>query len=252
MKKFFTAFTLAEVLIALGIIGVVAAITIPALVNSYQNSQNVAQLKKAYTNINQAVVELANDNGCAGDLKCSGLFDINDYSSFADGLANHLKLVKNCGYNTGEGCFAPNSNLNFDGSSGTNYNYDTYNWYYKFITEDGMSFAVQSYVSDSSWADCAVNWSLSGSGNMSQTCGEIFVDINGPQKGPNNFGRDTFKFYITNGKGASLYPSGGSDDYWYDYSRWWNSGNANLCSASNPSGWECPGRIMEKGWTMDY
>ncbi|MCK7521137.1 MAG: hypothetical protein MZV64_27335 [Ignavibacteriales bacterium] len=37
------------------------------------------------------------------------------------------------------------------------------------------------------------------------------VDINGPKKGPNYFGRDMFRFYITNGKGALLYPYGGSD-----------------------------------------
>ena len=39
--------TLAEVLITLGIIGVVAAITLPTLINNYQNTQYVTSLKKA-------------------------------------------------------------------------------------------------------------------------------------------------------------------------------------------------------------
>ena len=40
------AFTLAEVLVTLGIIGVVAAMTMPSLVQNYKNKQTVAQLKK--------------------------------------------------------------------------------------------------------------------------------------------------------------------------------------------------------------
>ena len=45
MKK---GFTLAEVLITLGIIGVVAALTLPSLITNYRKKQTVAQLKKVY------------------------------------------------------------------------------------------------------------------------------------------------------------------------------------------------------------
>lgn len=41
------AFTLAEVLITLGIIGVVAAMTLPTLIANYQKRQTVVQLKKS-------------------------------------------------------------------------------------------------------------------------------------------------------------------------------------------------------------
>ena len=50
MKK---AFTLAEVLITLGIIGVVAALTMPALIANYKKQQTIVQLKKAYTTLAQ-------------------------------------------------------------------------------------------------------------------------------------------------------------------------------------------------------
>ena len=42
-------FTLAEILITLGIIGVVAAITIPGLITNYQKRSTATQLKKAYS-----------------------------------------------------------------------------------------------------------------------------------------------------------------------------------------------------------
>ena len=53
MKKF--AFTLAEVLITLGIIGVVAVITLPAVINNSRNKQLEAGLKRAYSVTSQAL-----------------------------------------------------------------------------------------------------------------------------------------------------------------------------------------------------
>lgn len=48
-------FTLAEILITLGIIGVVSAITIPTLISNYQKRQTVTRLKKVYSIVNQAI-----------------------------------------------------------------------------------------------------------------------------------------------------------------------------------------------------
>ena len=53
MKK---AFTLAEVLITLGIIGIVAAMTLPSLIANYQKKVTVNRLKQAYSMINQALL----------------------------------------------------------------------------------------------------------------------------------------------------------------------------------------------------
>ena len=55
MKKF-NAFTLAEVLITLGIIGVVAAMTMPTLMNSTNGAQYKTAYKKALSVLSQAVV----------------------------------------------------------------------------------------------------------------------------------------------------------------------------------------------------
>ena len=54
-------FTLAEVLITLGIIGVVAAVTIPALVTTYQKRATESQLKKAYSTLVNALRMSEND-----------------------------------------------------------------------------------------------------------------------------------------------------------------------------------------------
>lgn len=57
------AFTLAEVLITLGIIGVVAAMTIPTLISKTQKKEAVTRLKGAYSQIAQAIRMSEADNG---------------------------------------------------------------------------------------------------------------------------------------------------------------------------------------------
>ena len=68
MKNFlltekFTAFTLAEVIITIGIIGVVAAMTISNLINNYKNNIVETKLKKIYSIMNQAINLSENTNG---------------------------------------------------------------------------------------------------------------------------------------------------------------------------------------------
>ena len=57
------AFTLAEVLITLGIIGVVAAMTIPNVVANYKKKVVETRLLKIYSILNQAIVLSEADNG---------------------------------------------------------------------------------------------------------------------------------------------------------------------------------------------
>ena len=56
-------FTLAEVLITLGVIGVVAVVTMPTLVQHYKKQTTSARLKKFYSTIQQAILRSEIDNG---------------------------------------------------------------------------------------------------------------------------------------------------------------------------------------------
>ena len=58
-------FTLSEVLITLGIIGVVAAMTLPQIVHNYKKQEVEAKLKKFYTTMSQAVKLSELENGPA-------------------------------------------------------------------------------------------------------------------------------------------------------------------------------------------
>ena len=67
------AFTLAEVLITLGIIGVVAAMTIPSLMENVRNRDLQAQLKKTYSEWNQISMQFMDDHEQSIHLQQMGI-----------------------------------------------------------------------------------------------------------------------------------------------------------------------------------
>ena len=76
------AFTLAEVLITLGIIGVVAALTLPTVIQNYKKSVIETSVKNFYTNINQAIIMSERDNDDMHEWSRTGYND--DASPFWD------------------------------------------------------------------------------------------------------------------------------------------------------------------------
>ncbi len=63
VKNIKNAFTLAEVLITLGIIGIVVALTLPTLIQNHRNQVVETRLKKFYSTINQAITLAEVDYG---------------------------------------------------------------------------------------------------------------------------------------------------------------------------------------------
>ena len=66
-----SGFTLAEVLITLGIIGVVAAMTLPSLTTKIQDRELVTRAKKTVSNIQNAALLAQKDLGVIGDNTCT-------------------------------------------------------------------------------------------------------------------------------------------------------------------------------------
>ena len=89
MKKLYRAFTLAEVLITLGIIGVVAAMTIPGLMTNLQHKHTAAKLKKFYSTMKQVIMQAEEEFGDIGSWeKRAG------YTEFAQTyLAPYMKFT---------------------------------------------------------------------------------------------------------------------------------------------------------------
>lgn len=109
LKKLKTkAFTLAEVLITIGIVGVIAAMTIPSLSTSVRNVERATRLKKFYSTMRQAFLLSVDDNGDPSSwniyLSYENFYKIyfvpylkynqidNDLMSFQDG--SNMKLIR--------------------------------------------------------------------------------------------------------------------------------------------------------------
>lgn len=205
------AFTLAEVLVTLGIIGVVAALTIPTLMNNIQDYQLKQAWKKEYSVMAQVVARMAQDNG--GSIK--GLFTSND--TMRDSFKPYLNVAKTCNNLASFGSCWASGFTALNGLSAA----VTVGWRNTsgFILNDGASIIFES--ADGGWVNCdgAIAPQLS-------ICGYAPVDVNGPSKGPNVIGRDIFDFWVLENK---ILPEGCAQD---GRSTCSPAGNGSTCSAT--------------------
>lgn len=256
-------FTLAEVLITIGIIGVVASLTIPTLIANYQKSVYVAQLQKFYAEFQAGAKAFMTEEGCT-DLQCTDAFEgSTDVCSWApdscahvEGLATKsFKIAQDFQFNgTGHKAYyiaQMFSNLSPD--------FLFENSTYSFITADNFLVGIKDPMVD--------NCSLYG-----DICAEIEVDVNG-LNGPDIIGRDVFQFYLT--KNGALIPQAsktlqdrvkGQMDlgealnemlsasfYWKNSISWCGDPtNKSFKEDDGIQGYGCAARIMENGWKMDY
>ncbi|MBP7211578.1 type II secretion system protein [bacterium] len=88
------AFTLAEVLITLGIIGVVAALTIPTLMAKTKKQQTTVALKKFYSTMSQAIKLSEVDNGDDSEWKVDNTQDYSGRTFFNTYLDKYIQYTK--------------------------------------------------------------------------------------------------------------------------------------------------------------
>lgn len=239
------AFTLAEVLITLLIIGIIAAAVIPTLIDHFHKDMMAISLRKCYSTINQTLLAMTAEYDVNGDMNATGFFNGTD-TLLGDNLVKYIKISKNC--KTATGCFPPFMGDSFPPHTPKVASSSITGTHYSFITNDNMSYMVQPTGSG-----CIANFngasSTHVSNHMNQICGLLWVDVNA-FKPPNTYGGDIFLFYITNGVTPSLYPAGGRDD---SKMQWSSDGvTAINCTKATPGGYACAGRIVDEDWQINY
>lgn len=172
MKK---GFTLAEVLITLGIIGVVAALTLPSLIQNYKEKATVTAVKESYSIFAQALKMVTIDNPDLSALTDSKLSAKENSQIMFNEISKHIKKVKSC--DVDKKCMGNTYYLNLNNKKVSNW--DTYNNLVTGVLANGTSFWILSLPA-----------SISGEETYA---GQIGIDING-NKRPNKFGVDFFWF----------------------------------------------------------
>lgn len=166
MRRNFSAFTLAEVLITLGIIGVVAAMTMPTLMNSTQGAQYKAAYKKALSALGQAVtLNVALDDYDFADTTAT---DLNADYSITKILTTRMNVVKTLEAGQDYVIQTPTA-----GSGTTTAPVQTAANYTLFLN-DGIVFSFPK----------TAKGCVKGDATATDNICKGFIDVNG-QKGPN-------------------------------------------------------------------
>lgn len=217
--KRFSAFTLSEILITLGIIGVVAALTIPTLINNYKEQTYNVGVNKVYSMLSQALLQIKVNNGGSVDV---GVVNSN-------GLRSQFCSVFSCIKNdTAENIFGINKGN------------------YKFYKGNVVSGYVDSGVNDpAAVLNNGMFFKFRDNGGCSfgvNACAWLDVDINGAS-GPNEFGKDFYRFWITkknNDDAYAILPVGTSNEAWSTNctagsTTWQSSNSCTYLRLNNPS-----------------
>lgn len=218
------AFTLAEVLITLGIIGVVAALTIPSLIAKYQDKVLIQQTKKAFSVFQNGLALASQDNGTPGDNSLTFPKDESSYFTVVKNLSKYFNGSQVCLRSSQEGCSqffyqCAQAVPTYNNAGEAVYN-NSFTYTPKIILADGTIFAISSnrkgcentrYTGVNKNAAGEIIYNDDGTPSTydyySAICANIIMDVNGV-KGPNQFGRDVYWFWVFKN---NVKPANGTD-----------------------------------------
>lgn len=216
-KSRLKAFTLAEVLVTVGIIGIIAALTIPTLMKNYETAQNKAILKKTYAILSYDIQMLNQDYNGVGSLFFAT--NPNHYNEFYNGtprviylsngmqymslvLLKYLPVAKYCVFG-GRGATAPG----LDPSQIERYPTYLKNscWGFDPALDDRFITYLKGGSNGILSGDADAFILNNGVGVRVAASDDIYIDVNNV-KGPNVLGKDIFVFHLnlvdTNGNGV--------------------------------------------------
>lgn len=197
--KNFKGFTLAEVLITLGIIGVVAAMTLPSLISNYQKIVLETQYKKGisvFANAMQMAMARNNTPGDLGSTPISQCYSVTDTMQKADCFKEESKKLFSVTLDAYNQAFAeslimleysePSLSSIFFPPVYASAAFEPYPWQlglnWVFMTPDGIVYGFNQYVQDY---------------ERTMLGFYVLMDVNGAKK-PNKVGEDLFKLAINN------------------------------------------------------
>ena len=193
----FKAFSLAEVLIVVALIGVVASLTIPNVSSNMEEHKSISALRKIYPELEAAYNDIIAEHGKPIEWSVS---NTSSKTELAEQMYNYTreKLNVNKVCSNGTGCFKSYNELE---TAADHVNY------YKMILKDGAFLAVgMQRMGD-------IRNNVKNNTLSEDFCrgymGKYIVDVNG-MKGENAPGYDIFEFYMCYDTG--LTPDGDTPD----------------------------------------
>ncbi len=173
-------FTLAETLITIGIIGIIAAITLPIIIANKRAKELETALKKNTSVLQQAILRITLEDGIEPSPQNLASRELKNK------IKPYLNVLKDCGYGTEFGSCVPNT--------GYESNKDAKNTYKTFNKSKNVSYSM---LDDGQLLLIDGSLLLIENSNLEFEQVLISVDVNGYTKGPNVWGQDLFTFAFT-------------------------------------------------------
>jgi len=227
---------LAEVLITLAIIGIVAAITIPSIVANHQKKELETRYAKIYSTVMHAInMAIAENGGIESwewvDQNVPNDLEIKITEKY---FLPYLNVMKFCPNDKSEGCFPDVTYKALNGADWANLNKRDNP---KALLADGSSIAF-NYVNN-----CFT------SGNR---CLILQIDTNGARK-PNVVGYDLHEinFYPQTGEilPAGVYKNNSYNEDTKSFYRYSEEESRSMCKAD---GFYCSGIVIQDGFKINY
>lgn len=208
-------FTLAEVLITLSIVGVVAVLTVPSIMKNYRYKAYATSLKKTYSQITDAVQAIMNEEMTTEFHKTTAGTKSSSTTGAEYFLNTYFKVAAKC-----------NSNLNTEclGQS-----------YKSFFSDDAGRAFGEACIRTTNGATICLTL------NPANGITSVFIDVNGPAD-PNIVGLDTFVANIDNT---------GSVTDWESDEKKCNTNNGSGYGHVADYAAGCLTQIMNNGWVID-
>ncbi len=186
------AFTLAEVVLVMGIIGIVGILAVTNARKDVDDAEKIAQLRKTYEILGAAFATAVAENGTTDGWGTD--------NNFWNTIKPYLKLSQNCG--SAKGCWRPGNTVNLTSVNGFDINGSAP--FYKGILTNGASISVSTCGSA-----CTDRLKNTDNNNENYQYAQVYVDVNGPKKGLHKLGDDIFAFRVTkNGDVRPYVPTG--------------------------------------------
>ncbi len=212
------AFTLAEVLITLGVIGVIAAITMPTLIGNHREKVTVTRLTHTYSLLSQAIERMIEDQG--ETIQYWGSDAATRRAKFEELLPKYVEIIKKC-EKMEKGCISPtNYTPGVIGAPAGVWITGRTTLANSYLLKNGVGIKVnkggtcqqdttlQKKGCSEFNLNCNPNEATLNYGTYQHNCIGLFVDINGPA-GPNKTDIDYFEFSIVQN---GIVPSGSSKE----------------------------------------
>ena len=210
-------FTLAEVLITLVIIGVVAAMTIPTVISKIEERDTVAKVQKAYSTVAQAWEKFQVDNGCTGTFE--GCFMSNEtvfnQNPFHERFLKYFNYVEWIPTNTSL------QNIDWLPDKAYHLNGNVVTEYFMGVHKNTATSSISSYFTLADGTIFHIHMP-----DEHKQSGIIFIDTNG-KKGPNRIGKDQFPI------GIGAYNNPEYEGIVHPYYAEDSSGTQGLCAIRN-------------------